>query len=517
VSLLAVVVLVLSVWTVVVTRDTAPASRAGGSVALPFAMPSTEVLRSSPRLVFANYFPPLPVSLDNRPAATDYYTRDYLRPEGESGKHAAYGGYLRDRPVPRPPRPETDWRLLDLEAQVRQAIAGGLDGFSVDVLALPDNPDVQVWKTTRLLFQAAQRVDPGFRLMLMPDLAGALKDVDVRTLARYVALLGAFPAAYHLDDGRLVVMPSAAENHDPAWWQQFIDVMRDEFATPVALIPLFIANERDYRAEFAPLSYAMTIWGSRNPTVNDPQAVGPTSPLGRAQIVQGMGLRWVQPVSVQDERPRAGIYDEAENTRNLRNTWEIARQSHASWAHVLTWNDYSEGTELSPSLMHGFTFIDLNAYYLTWYKMGAPPPIIRDTIYLTHRTQPFAALPSYPTELLMQPRPRSSPPRDTAEALVFLTAPARVTVRSGHGVHTCSAPAGVSSCLVPLAPGTVSATVDRNGTTVASVASPYVVTATPTVQDLQYVGVSSRRPLTFGQAGASGPAKSSSPEPSAAP
>ncbi|MCK2086577.1 hypothetical protein HB860_22010, partial [Aeromonas sp. 3925] len=57
-------------------RDPVPVS----TPVLPFDMPSTTELRASPRKVFANYFTPLPISIDNRPADSDYYTRNYLSP-----------------------------------------------------------------------------------------------------------------------------------------------------------------------------------------------------------------------------------------------------------------------------------------------------------------------------------------------------------------------------------------------------------------------------------------------------
>src|SRR3712207_9317405 len=52
---------------------------------MPFVPPSTAELRASPRKAFAHYMPSLPVSIDNRAAAVDYYTRHYLDPEGENG------------------------------------------------------------------------------------------------------------------------------------------------------------------------------------------------------------------------------------------------------------------------------------------------------------------------------------------------------------------------------------------------------------------------------------------------
>ena len=56
----------------------------------------------------------------------------------------------------------------------------------------------------------------------------------------------------------------------------------------------------------------------------------------------------MQAVSAQDERPYASTYDEADNTANLRMTWTAAING-ADWVQIPTWNDYSEGTEISPS------------------------------------------------------------------------------------------------------------------------------------------------------------------------
>ncbi|SCE09881.1 hypothetical protein GA0115252_13041, partial [Streptomyces sp. DfronAA-171] len=68
--------------------------------ALPFDLPAVKTLHASGKKVYAHYFTPYPLSLDNQAPGADYYARNYLRPEGESGKHAAYGGLLRDRPRP---------------------------------------------------------------------------------------------------------------------------------------------------------------------------------------------------------------------------------------------------------------------------------------------------------------------------------------------------------------------------------------------------------------------------------
>ena len=464
------------------------------SAVLPFDLPPPEQLRDSSRLVFAHYWPPLPISIDNEPPDVDYYARNYLTPDGEAGKHAAYGGHLRDRPLPRSPSPHADWRLRDMRTEVRQAAAAGLDGFTLDVLQVEGDPDVRVWENARLLLRAAEAVDPAFRVMLMPDLSGSLADKSPEQLAGAMATLARSPAAFRLPDGRLVVAPFKAEAHDPPWWEAFRSVMRTEHGLEVALVPVFVGDERELGPRFAAVSYGLSRWGARNPEWNDPRDDTADGPLARVARMRDLRPLWMQPVSVQDARPNQGIFDEAENTTNLRLTWQVARESGAQWVQVPTWNDYTESTHIAPSVDHGWTFLDLMSFYLTWFKTGEEPEVVRDAVYVTHRTQPWRAEPRVDQSVTMRPR-GGSPPRDTVEALTFLTRPAQVTVSVGGRSMTCRAPAGVSACTVALRPGRVSAVVTRGGARVAAVTSPHEVTDEPFVQDLAYVGVGSlRRP-----------------------
>jgi len=446
----------------------------------------------SDKLVFAHYFPPLPVSLDDREPDEDYYAREYLDPEGEDGKHRAYGGHVRDRPLGRPPVQDADWRLQDMRTEVRQAIAGGLDGFTVDILQLEGGAEPRLWENVELLMQAADDVDPGFRVVLMPDLSGSLVDDGPQALAEGMAQLGRSPSAHRLPDGRLVVAPFKAEAHPVDWWRSFLRAMEDEHDEPVALLPTFVADERRFAADFAEISYGMSTWGSRNPQHNDPDATGPQSPRARARRLQALGPVWMQPVSVQDARPNQAIFDEAENTTNLRASWALARRTDAELVQIATWNDYTEGTAIAPSVKHGWAFLDVSAYYATWFRTGEPPPVVRDAVYLTHRAQPVDAEPVFPQSELMRLR-GGSPARDTVEALTFLSAPATVVVQVGDQEHRCPAQAGVDTCTVPLSEGVVRAHVLRGDEQVAAVTSPVRVTDEPYVQDLEYVGVSSLR------------------------
>ncbi|MFJ3926010.1 glycoside hydrolase family 71 protein [Streptomyces sp. NPDC090022] len=449
--------------------------------ALPFDMPDPAALRAAGpgRLVFAHYFTPYPLSLDNARPEADYYARHYLTADGESGKHAPYGGLLRDRPLPVAPK-GGDWEGANLRQEVRTARAAGIDGFTLDLLSLSGTH----WERANLLMEAARSVDPDFRIMLMPDMT-SLKTDDPTVLADAVAALGAQPAAHRLDDGRLVLSPFKAEAKDVAWWTRTLDVLERRHGIRTAFVPLFL-DLASHAEVFAPISHGFSEWGSRSHTGQE----GATADVRRAHA---LGKIWMQPVSVQDARPNQGVYDEAGNTATLRATWTRAIEDGADWVQLTTWNDYSEGSHFAPSAHNGHAYLDLSSYYLTRFKTGTWPRIVRDTLYLTSRTQFAAAAPAGGQQRLMSLRRGSAAARDTVEVLSLLTAPATVRTTVGTARSSYEAPAGLHSALLPLRTGTGSARVVRGGTGTAAAELPYPVRRQAPVQDLQYYAVTSGR------------------------
>ncbi|MGI8810820.1 MAG: endo-1,3-alpha-glucanase family glycosylhydrolase [Acidimicrobiales bacterium] len=507
--------LLLSALAAPVAAITPLAANVGGpttSAVLPFDMPSTASLRSSPKLVFAHHMPFYSVSIENAPPLDDYYQREFLTPHGENDKHVSYGGFLRDRPLPRPPRPEANWQERDQQDEVRQAVAAGLDGFVLLVGCIDGCVDWRNWQETKRMFPSTAAADPNFKLLIQPEMWG-MRDATVDQLAEGMRQLAVSSAAFRLPDGRVVISPFAAEVHDAAWWSAFIERMRTAHGINVALAPVFVAHEHaivpprtmSLAEEFKSISYGMGNWGARNPLHNNASSTAAGSYYDRAMKAKALGQAWLQPVSFQDVRPNQGVYDEAENTQNFRDTWDLAGEiakdtTTPTWVHLTTWNDYSENTDIAPSAKQGYSLLDLTAYHVARHKTGLAPTVVRDTVYVTHRTQPHAAQPSFPQTLLMKPRNFGTPnvgsaPRDTVEALAFLTGPATVRITVDGVVRaTCDfTDAGVHSCLAPLAPGQVRAEIVRGGSTVAGVLSPHRVTATPYVQDLTYVAASSRR------------------------
>ncbi|MBK5250131.1 MAG: hypothetical protein JJE50_12005 [Actinomycetales bacterium] len=429
--------------------------------------------------IFAHYFPPYPISLDNSESETDYYTRHYLDPEGEDGIHAASGGLLRDRPLARDPL-TGDWAQADLVTEVNQAADAGIDGFFVDILSLTSAN----WDRTVELMEAADGAGRGFVLVPQLDATADAGQQPLAEIAAKMAQLAGMPAAYRLDSGEFVLSAFKAENHPPQWWSQLMDILKDEHGITTVFMPVFL--DARYLDDYSGISYAMGDWGLRNPghVVAAPD---------RAAQAHALNSRWIAPVSVQDVRPSQGVFWESDNLRNLRATWARAIEDDADFVLLVTWNDYSESTSFAPSMAHGYVFLDVSAYYATWFKTGSAPTIVRDAMYVTHRTQPFGAEPTLAHRLMVLQHGNRNPAQDTVEVQTFFTAEAQVRVQIGSAAHTYTAPAGVYVRSFPLVHGSVEASALRDGRPIAVVASPYEVTLQPDNQDLQYYAVSSRR------------------------
>ncbi|MCG5430912.1 Ig-like domain-containing protein [Mycobacterium sp. MYCO198283] len=457
---------------------TVPILAAGATTSTPYLSFDMPVGQTD-KLVFAHYVPWFPLSFDNLPANQDYYTLQYLSVNGENGAHAAYGGLLRDRPLPRDPVTGEDWRYVDILTEVGQARSVGIDGFAVDIV-LPAAQDTVI----RNLLRAAQNT-PGFQIQITADMSGPLGGMTEADFAAAMASYLASPGSQRLSDGRAVLGAFLAERESATWWSNTLGIMRDTYGLDVAFVPTFL-NATNYIDSFAPFSYGFSDWGGRNPAYTDPNATGPGTQVDHANEAHALGKVWMQPISFQDNRPREGIYEESQASVTNTNAWTLAINQDAEWAMLLTWNDYAEMTNMAPSVEHGYDMLDMQAYWIAKYKYDVNPTVVRDAVYVVHRSQPAAADPSYPETLEMSIRPGTPAAVDIVEVVVFATEPSTVVATIGGVTSSCSVGSGRSTCTFPLQVGDVTVALVRNGTTTTLVNSPYTVTATPTVQDLQY-------------------------------
>ena len=439
---------------------------------LPFHQPSLPVLRASPKKVFAHYFTQFPLSIDNLDPTRDYYSLQYLTPEGENGKHRLAGGYLRDRPLPQLPRRESNWQALNYQAEVRRASAIGLDGFSGDILSF----EGEHWERVQQLLDAAQSVDPGFKILLMPDMEAAFQ-AHPEKLAEAIHELAAHPSVCRWPDGRLVVAPFNAQRQTAAWWKNWLEKLKEQ-GVDIAFLPLF-QGWRTYAKDFAPISAGFSDWGWRTPKA---QASWRDVPQQAHQFVPV----WMAPVSPQDFRPYAFKFWEAGNSENFRVMWENAIAGGDVWVQLITWNDYSEHTEIAPSTGIQSAFYDLSAYYISQFKTGRPPVLRRDALYYFYRKHSTTASPAKQTQQFAPVASDRDPPRDEIELLALLTSPGRLEIEIGGQTKSLEAPGGLTSFCVPLNEGRPIFRLRRSGQPVITVTGAFQISNTIDYQDLLY-------------------------------
>lgn len=433
----------------------------------------------SAKKVFAHYFPPYPLSFDNKPAARDHYTRHYLTVNGEGGIHAAYGGLLRDRPLPVAPSSSSTWQVDNLRTEIRQAKTAGIDGFMVNIMSISG----MNWTATMNLFTAAEKED--FSIVPMIDGTAGVSRLTPARVATSLASLYKSPAAFKIGTDYLL-SSFKAEGPGVNWWKQIINLLETKHGMPVSFQAVFLSTSAANMSSFAPISDSFGNWGARSASA--------INKLPDYDVkAEKYGMHWMEPVAPQDMRPRSGVYAEAGNTEALRAGWSKAIRDDADYVNMVTWNDYSESTHFAPSVGHGTAFLEISRYYSDWFHNGSAPKITTDELFLTHRVQ-FADAVSTKQQKSVRPTLSGSAgkARDTVEALVFLTAPATVQMTVGGVTSTFKAPAGVSAFTAPLRVGTVQAQIIRDGAAVRMAESPYKVVAKPSVQDLQYYAVTGK-------------------------
>ena len=437
---------------------------------LPFAMPDSAALFKAPKKVFAHYFYPFPLSIGNQPADRDYYNTQYLNPKGENGKHAALGGYLRQRPLPVGANSSADRQLQNVETEVRMAISRGITGFAIDVMSGKEAADSN--SHLNMLLKAAKAVDPRFKIVVMPDIS-ALK-ADANAVSQIIAAAAASDAAYRLEDGRLVVSAFNAGLNPPAWWQSIFDQLNAQ-GIRVAFVPTFLGWSGQ-AASFAAISHGFGDWGTATAASSDGMKRDPSL------AHDSYGKLYMMPVDPQQYRPKDAIYWEAGNSTTYRTAWMSAINSGADWVQLVTWSDFSESSEVEPYTDAtlrtdiGTGFYDLTGYYAAWFLLGVQPPITHDVLYFFYRREPSNA--ASPAQSATNQLRGGTAAENNIELVSFLTAPATVKITIGGRTFAQDAAAGVSSFKVPTAPGIPQFTLSRNGADIFSFPGPVQVYGT---------------------------------------
>jgi hypothetical protein len=399
------------------------------------------------------------VSIDNAASAKDYYNTQFLSKTGESDKWLNQGGYLRQRPLGVAVSTSANWPQVNMESEVRAAIARGITGFTFDVLGATDATDSN--GKLRLMLAAAHAVDSRFKIVVMPDISTLGSDSNA--VVSIIAAAASSPAAYRLSDGRLVVSAFDAGLNSPAWWLSVISRLNAQ-GIQIAFVPTFVAWPATADA-FAAFSYGFADWGT---------ATVPASHnmLGDPEIIHSTyGKIFMMPVDPQQYRPKDFLYWEAGNSATYRDAWSGSIQGDADWVQLVTWNDFSESSAISPSTdatlqrSIGTGYYNLTGYYAAWFLTGQQPQITHDVLYYFYRREATTAAGPAQTQ---HDAIATGAAQNEIELLAFLTSPGVLKITIGGKTYTQNAAAGMASFSVPSQAGTPVFTLSRNGADVFS-------------------------------------------------
>jgi hypothetical protein len=444
-------------------------------------MPSSTTVFNSSKKVFAHYVASFPLSIDNQASAGDYYNRQYLAKSGESNKWAAQGGYLRSRPLGVNPGATSKFQQLNLETEIRTAIARGISGFTFDIMSTSQVTSSN--SPLNLMLAAATAVDSRFKIIAMPDMT--VLGTNSAAVVEIIEAIAKSPAAYHLSDGRLVISAFDASLDSAVWWGSVLAQLTAK-GIKTAFVPTFL-NWTLSAELFAHISYGFSDWGGATVAVSNYMA-------GDAAIARKeFDKIFMMPVDPQQFRPKGFQYWEAGNSGAFRAAWSGSIAGDADWVQLVTWNDFSESSEIEPATdttlnrTMGTGFYNLTGYYAAWFLTGDEPKITHDVLYWFYRREPTTG--KAPAQAKAD-KIYSGGYDNSIELLAFLTAPGVLKVEIGGKTYTHNAAAGMVSFVVPTGPGTPNFTLSRSGAEVFSFNAPvqiYGVGGLPNgTQDLTY-------------------------------
>lgn len=474
----------------------------------------------------AHGFITFPASFDNGASRPDYWDLNRIPPG--SGTNAVYGGESRYRKFfPGSRSGATNFETQNDVTEIEWLTQAGFDGFFPDVLQV-NRPvgDTTRW-TQFLRLLAACNIwnvgkPAGEKVWCAPMPDGTTSATsDPQILANSFFAIRNDPALWKFPNGDLLFAPYQPEGNGTNGGRPFWD-------SAAAAMHALGMNFRiwwcfqgpsawtTYAVNFTthPDTFGFGRWGTRDPVATSGTgntARGATAFLAATYPTQN---HWLAPVSFQDVRPNQRGFTEAGGWDQLIASWRSAIDTGAHSVQIPTWDDFAEMAAICPSEGTGFAVLDICAYYTVWFKLGVPPTIVRDGLYLAHRIHWCNPLISKRSDGLASPvlntnvtttgpqtsfsmRDGSTVPRNEIDLLAFLVTPGTirisVTVNGGTPTVTSAAVgAGMQQLKAPqplLAVGenaTVKAELVRAGVVVQTITSPNTIRQSVVSEDFTY-------------------------------
>lgn len=364
-----------------------------------------------------------------------------------------------------------------LAEEIALARAANLDGFVLNAGAWIRYPSYP--KDTARFFAAARPTAGQFKLFFSLDPSGGLTPAEGATM---VAAYGADPAYFRVN-GLPVVSTFASSDR----WNRELRALLARRGIAILLVPHMVSTraEGTSGAHETPGPDLVSRFLTDDPGLAGYFWFGAAAPgrkLGEVSRAAAEAARRLDKIYIAPVTP----YYLGHNTNNrvfdnegfagLESQWSAAIEGGATWAEIVTWNDWEErsymrplGTgaqaatgQWGPRFPHD-GFLDASRYFIEWFKTGQPPAIRSTRAFVAFRSDPVARCTRG-----RDPEPCPTGWRtlsDTLYVVVEAAAETSVTLAAGTRMRTVTVPAGRTEVSLPMAPGAVGVTLRSGGRT----------------------------------------------------
>ncbi|HEX4155879.1 MAG TPA: endo-1,3-alpha-glucanase family glycosylhydrolase [Acidobacteriaceae bacterium] len=400
--------------------------------------------------------------------------------------------------------PTQEKKIAAYEREILQARSLGIDGFALNAGGWLRQP--YYVRYAAQMFEAAARLNDGFKLMFSADFCCGNTAADVEDMMRRFANNPRYSKIYFRYQGEFVLTTFAGDQQAPEFWRQIrtdlltgsnpststftnalsaVSGLPSNAPLPIFFVPAFFwGGELPTRStieqnvnQWKSIIDGLFYWG----IAGVPGSGGALDQLhssdAYSSVAHAHHKLYMAPIALQFWGANANRYYEYSGGAGMRALWMDAIQvSHPDWVEIITWNDFIEATYISPiddpNRYPSANFLtssgvplgtrnyfhchaaggDLMRYFIDWYKSGKQPAITSDTIYWFYRTQSIESDAGVPPVAH-----KYGPVRDVIYITANLTAPAILRVRSGRQTTTIQTPAGSHDYTTPFHSGTAPA------------------------------------------------------------
>jgi glucan endo-1,3-alpha-glucosidase len=430
--------------------------------------------------------------------------------------------------------PTQELKIASYEREIREAQAIGIDGFALNAGGWLRQ--TYYIRYAAQMFEAAVRLHSGFKLMFSADMCCGNGVADVEDMMRRFAGNPRYALVYFKYRGAFVLTTFAGDKLGVAVWQQ-IRFDLSTGANPSTQAEPMVLPTANGSPNNAPMQIFLVpafFWGGELPSRLSIQQrfdewrttldgffywgiagiPGSGSALDQlpssqsyAAVLHDAGKLYMAPICLQFWGANANRYYEYGGAAGMRALWMDAIDvTHPEWVEIITWNDFIEGTYVSPiddpNKYPGANFLNstgvpigtrdyfhshsaataLLSFFIQWYKTGVEPAITHDTVYYFYRTQLKDADAGSPTVAH-----KFGPAADLLYITANLTASAELRITADGRTAVIHLRAGSTDVQAHLFAGDPPfLELSRNGSIVATGKAKEPIVAAPHYNDFYY-------------------------------